>query len=101
MIIGIDGNEANVDSHVGVSVYTLNLLTYFQKHSDEETQYTIYLRQKPKSFLPEQTTNFRYNVVTGPFAWSQIFLPLYLRFNRKPDIFLLPPIIHPEIVPFQ
>ncbi len=90
MIIGIDGNEANVDSHVGVSVYTLNLLTYFQKNSNDSVRFNIYLKNKPKNFLPEQTKNFRYITVPGPIAWSQIFLPLYLNTHRPDDIFLSP-----------
>lgn len=32
MIVGVDGNEANVPKKVGVSVYTLNLLKYFKKN---------------------------------------------------------------------
>lgn len=90
MIIGIDGNEANVDSHVGVSVYTMNLLTYFQKQSDENTKFNIYLRTKPKSFLPTPTVNFRYITVPGPFAWSQIFLPVYLNSHPLDDVFFSP-----------
>lgn len=90
MIIGIDGNEANVDKHVGVSVYTLNLLTYFQKHSNENTLFNVYLRSKPKNFLPEQTEHFKYITVPGPFAWSQFFLPLYLKTHRSVDIFFSP-----------
>ena len=29
--IGVDGNEANVEKKVGVSVYALNILKYFCK----------------------------------------------------------------------
>ena len=45
--IGIDGNEANVEKKVGVSVYALNLLKYFEKAADQETQFNIYLKKIP------------------------------------------------------
>lgn len=90
MIIGIDGNEANVEKSVGVSVYTQNLLYWFQKWSNKHTQFKVFLRQKPLPTLPKQTDYFKYQVVKGNFLWSQLFLPLNLYFLNKIDIFFSP-----------
>ncbi len=82
MIIGIDGNEANVAEKVGVSVYTHKLLKYFQKHADQKTQFIVFLKNKPSRDLPEETEHFKYSIVSGNFLWSQTFLPLEL-YKRK------------------
>ena len=83
MVIGIDGNEANVEKLVGVSVYTVNLLTYFQKKADQNLSFRIYLKEPPKSHLPLETDFFQYEVMAVPFLWSRLFLPLklYLRLS--------------------
>lgn len=91
MLIGIDGNEANVEKRVGVSVYTLRLLEYFQKNSDEKTQFIVYLRNTPRYDLPKQKTFFRYKHIPGPTLWSQLILPTYLKLQRKkPHVFFAP-----------
>lgn len=90
MVIGIDGNEANVQHQVGVSVYTLKLLNYFQKKASKEVQFKIYLRNTPSDILPKETSYFSYVVIPGKFLWSQIFLPLYLKTHTPPDVFFAP-----------
>ena len=50
MVIGIDVNEANVTKKVGVSVYTYNLLHYWQKKATAKLQFKIFLKDK-KLFL--------------------------------------------------
>ncbi|OGK18003.1 hypothetical protein A3G67_04525 [Candidatus Roizmanbacteria bacterium RIFCSPLOWO2_12_FULL_40_12] len=89
MIIGIDGNEANVDELVGVSVYTKNLLSYFQKQASSNLQFEIFLKEKPKASLPPETKDFKYKVVGPSFLWSQISLPLALK-NTNLDVFFSP-----------
>src|SRR3990167_1587580 len=81
MIIGVDGNEANVREKVGVSVYTLKHLFYFQKHSSSNLRFIVYLKKPPFNDLPDETPYFKYKVVSGSFLWSQIFLPLELLKN--------------------
>lgn len=76
--IGIDGNEANVEHKVGVSVYTLNLLVYFQSHASQDLQFIVYLRNRPRSDMPPATDFFSYQIIWGPVLWSQLFLPIYL-----------------------
>jgi glycosyltransferase involved in cell wall biosynthesis len=90
MHIGIDGNEANVEQHVGVSVYTLKLLEYFQKQATTDLHFTVYLRSEPLATMPKGSDFFEYQVVKGPALWRQIIFPLYLAFHKKPDVFFAP-----------
>src|SRR3989344_5411936 len=90
MIIGIDGNEANVDELVGVSVYTKNLLSYFQKQASSNLQFEIFLKEKPKASLPPETKDFKYKVVGPSFLWSQISLPLALKNTNLDVLFFFP-----------
>ncbi len=99
MIIGIDGNEANVDKKVGVSVYTLKLLEYFQKVADGTKRFTVFLRQKPNENLPKETEYFKYAVVPGKILWSQFFLPIHLYFKTKIDVFFAPAHYAPRFCP--
>jgi glycosyltransferase involved in cell wall biosynthesis len=99
MIIGVDGNEANVEKKVGVSVYTLKLLEYFQENASADTQFEIFLREKPGISLPKETKYFRYSIVEGKILWSQIFLPYYLHFKTKIDVFFAPAHYAPRFCP--
>ncbi|MCA9371371.1 glycosyltransferase family 4 protein [Candidatus Woesebacteria bacterium] len=94
MIIGIDGNEANVNQRVGVSVYTYQLLSHFQKKANKNLAFRVYLRKKPLSDMPQQTEHFTYCIIPGRFAWSRIHFSLHL-FKEQlsqslPDIFFAP-----------
>lgn len=80
-LILIDGNEANVDQTVGVSVYTLNLLMQFKKYASHDIRFLVYLRKEPKLHLPRENQYFRYKVVWGPFAWLRVFLPIQLKID--------------------
>ncbi len=99
MIIGVDGNEANVFQKVGVSVYTLNLLNYFSKWSNSKVQFRVFLRNRPLEFLPKENDNYRYVVVKGSFLWSQVFLPLNLYLKNKVDVFFSPAHYAPRFCP--
>jgi len=99
MVIGIDGNEANVEQQVGVSVYTTNLLRRFQLQATATLQFRVYLRHKPNSFLPKETEYFQYRVISGPALWSQVFLPLHLNTHREIDVFFSPAHYAPRFCP--
>lgn len=101
MLIGIDGNEANVENKVGVSMYTFNLLHEFYKVADLSTQFVIYLRAAPASDLPKETEYFTYVVVPGSFAWSQFFFPLYLFTHKRPDVLFCPAHYIPRFCPVK
>ena len=99
MIIGIDGNEANVENKVGVSIYVLELIHYFYTKTDSNTQYVIYLRDKPHHDFPLPNNHFQYHIVKGNFLWSQLFLPINLYLKKEIDIFFSPAHYAPRFCP--
>lgn len=105
MIIGIDGNEANVEHKVGVSVYTLNLLMYFQSHASHDLRFIVYLRRMPRPDMPPATEFFSYKVIWGPTLWSQLFLPIYLwtykLLGNSLHVFFSPAHYIPRLCPFK
>lgn len=90
MIIGVDGNEANVDKQVGVSVYTFELLKEFKKQANDKMRFNIFLKNPPLSHMQKESDFFKYSVVSGKFMWSRIFLPFHLRFKSNIDVFFAP-----------
>lgn len=97
--IGVDGNEANVEKRVGVSVYALNILKYFSKNANQEIQFNIYLKSFPLSDLPKENRYFKYKVIPGKFLWSQIYLPLHLYFHKSIDAYFSPAHYLPNFCP--
>ena len=82
MLIGIDGNEANIKEKVGSNVYAFELIQAISKLTHD---LTIYLKNLPLEDLPKQ---LRYRVIPPKFLWTQWRLPLDLYFHKpKPDIF--------------
>ena len=98
MIIGVDGNEANITTRVGVSVYTLRLLEYFRKKANRQIRFKVFLKQRPKN-LPKETGYFKYEVVPGKYLWSQAFLPVRLFLKKDVDIFFSPAHYLPRFCP--
>lgn len=90
MVIGIDGNEANVDNHVGTSVYTLELLKHWQTIASKDASFIVYLREKPRSSLPVQTDYFQYRIVSGKRFWRDFYFPLYLYLHKEIDVLYCP-----------
>jgi len=88
--IGVDGNEANVEEKVGVSVYALNILRYFSQVANHETSFIVYLKNSPLLDLPNENEFFKYKVVKGNFLWSQIYLPIELYFHKNIDVYFSP-----------
>jgi glycosyltransferase involved in cell wall biosynthesis len=105
IIIGVDGNEANVERRVGVSVYTLHILEYLQSQTSEELQCIVYLRKPPQKDLPPTTRYFTYRIVWGPTLWSQLFLPLHLWIYKISgnflSVFFSPAHYIPRFCPFK
>ena len=97
--IGIDGNEANVEKRVGVSVYALNLLKYFSRVANQETQFNVYLKNSLLNDLPEENKYFKYCLINGKFLWSQIYLPLYLYNKKNIDVYFSPAHYLPRFCP--
>jgi len=98
MILGIDGNEANVNNRVGSNVYSYKLLEYLYKADKFNT--TIYLSSPKLGDLPKKNSNWNYKVLKPGFLWTQWRLPLELYFNSvKPDVFFTPGHYSPRFCP--
>lgn len=99
MIIGIDGNEANVQSSVGTSVYTHELLHYFATQASDETQFIIYLREPRMKTLPKPSAYFSYRIVPAKKFWRDIYFPLYLYMHQEIDVLFSPAHYTPRYCP--
>src|SRR5579864_5272162 len=88
MIIGIDGNEANVTKRVGISEFAYQLLIQFASNSYKHIDFVIYLKDKPLDSLPKESGNWHYRILKPGKLWTQWRLPLDLYFHRpRPDVF--------------
>jgi len=94
MIIGIDGNEANIVTKVGVNVYAFNLLWGIYKLQGQwqnKHKVIVYLKNLPLPDLPKPTKSFSYKVIPGGGAWIVKKLPPKLFTDKpRPDIFFSP-----------
>jgi len=99
MIIGIDGNEANINFRVGVGQYAFNLLKNLYS-INKKNQYIIYLKNPPLSDLPKETKNWRYKVFGPQKLWTKIALPFNLYIQpEKLDLFYSPSHYSPSFAP--
>lgn len=94
MIIGIDGNEANVMERVGVNTYAFELLKSMSELSEEwksKHSLIVYLKERPLSDMPKEMQNFKYKIIPGKGAWIVEKLIPDLFFGKpKPDVFFSP-----------
>ncbi len=100
MIIGIDGNEANVGTKVGIGQYAFELLKQFEKFKNPNNKFHVYLKDKPNGEMPNESDNWRYQIVGPRKLWTQIGLPIRLFAERKkPDVFFSPTHYAPRFSP--
>lgn len=103
MIIGIDGNEANISERVGVNTYAFELLKNLGKLSEEsknDLRLIVYLKEKPLPDLPKETQNFKYKIISGHGFWIITKLMPDLFFGSpRPDIFFSPSHYAPPLAP--
>ncbi|MFH0863612.1 MAG: glycosyltransferase family 1 protein [Candidatus Gottesmanbacteria bacterium] len=100
MIIGIDGNEANVRNRVGVGRYAFELLKQFNELRINNYEFSIYLKNKPLDDLPKETSWWKYKVISPRKFWTQMGLPFNLFFDKpRPDIFFTPTHYAPRFCP--
>lgn len=93
MIIGIDGNEANVDKRLGVGEYAYQLLEQFSnsKYQILNIKFQIYLKRASLDHMPKESADWKYRVVGPEKAWTQFGLPLNLFIRKpRPDVFFTP-----------
>lgn len=99
MVIGIDGNEANVEKKVGVSVYTYELLSRFETRATKDLRFVVYLRSEPLPHMPKSNQFFEYKIVAGKRFWRDSFFPWYLFTHNKPDVLFSPAHYTPRFSP--
>ncbi|MFZ5366151.1 MAG: glycosyltransferase family 4 protein [Patescibacteria group bacterium] len=90
MLVGVDGNEANVRERVGSNQYAFELLWALYRLKNPYS-WVIYLRDKPLSDMPPVRKNWTYRVFGPKKFWTQWRLPLNLYIHRpRPDVFFSP-----------
>ena len=103
MLIGIDGNEANVKNRVGSNVYAFQLLWNIfniQRKSEKKIRFKIYLKKKPLGDLPEKGDWWQYKILKPSALFTQLRLPLQLYLEKKkPDVFFTPGHYAPRVSP--
>lgn len=99
MIIGIDGNEANVEKKVGIGEYAFELLKEFERLKIKDLRFKIYLKDVPRADMPPPTSNFTYKIIGPKKMWTQFALPLNLFLGKKPDVFFTPSHYAPRFSP--
>lgn len=102
MIIGIDGNEANVDKRVGIGEYSFELLKKFEEFKISNLKFRIYLKAKPLVHMPKERDGWKYRVIGPKKMWTQFALPFNLYFGAKrPKIFFSPSHYSPRFSPVK
>ena len=103
MLIGIDGNEANVKNRVGSNVYAFQLLWNIfniQRKSEKKIRFKIYLKKEPLGDLPEKGDWWQYKILKPSALFTQLRLPLQLYLEKKkPDVFFTPGHYAPRVSP--
>jgi glycosyltransferase involved in cell wall biosynthesis len=89
MIIGIDGNEANVTKRVGIGEFAYETIRGIVG-MQSDARFVIYLKHPPLDHMPPPGTNLRYKVFGPRKLWTQIALPISLFLGEKPDVFFTP-----------
>jgi len=110
MIIGIDGNEANIKKRVGVGRYAYELLRHIYKIQNPKSKIQnnnvklkIYLKDKPLADLPKEIDNWKYKVIGPRKLWTHFGLPLNLWWEKitgkAPNVFFTPSHYTPRFCP--
>ncbi|HSX49215.1 MAG TPA: glycosyltransferase family 1 protein [Candidatus Saccharimonadales bacterium] len=93
MVIGIDGNEANIQNRVGVNKYAFEIIWGIYKllQSEPDLIVNVYLKDSPLPDMPEETSNFKYKILRGGKMWILTRLMPNLFLDReRPDVFFSP-----------
>jgi len=105
MIIGIDGNEANIEKRVGVNTYAFEILWNLWKLQDEWKgihKLIVFLKNEPQASLPKETDAFKYRVIKGGGMWILTKLMPSLFFGKpKCDAFFSPSHYIPPLAPMK
>lgn len=101
MLIGIDGNEANINKRVGVNQYAFELLKNIHKLQEEwknRHKVIVYLSSRPQKDLPKENSGWKYKIILGQKLWILTKLVPRLIVNKeKLDVFFTPSHYAPPI----
>ncbi|KKQ85689.1 MAG: Group 1 glycosyl transferase [Candidatus Woesebacteria bacterium GW2011_GWB1_38_8] len=103
MIIGIDGNEANIKEKVGVHQYAFELLwtlyryginnkkaSLLQDIKNSDHKFIIYLKNHVSMDLPPQNSFWEYRIIPGSKVWVLAKLMPALLKEKNIDVFFTP-----------
>lgn len=101
MVIGIDGNEANLKNRVGVNQYAAEVLRHLERlPGAKKHEFVIYLKGPPLSHMPAQRKGWRYKVLLGRGFWNLRVLTPHLWFSKnRPNILFAPSHYAPPFCP--
>jgi glycosyltransferase involved in cell wall biosynthesis len=93
LVIAIDANEANTKERVGVHQYSYQILwaIYNLRYLwEKEIEFTILLKDLPKTDLPKEINSWRYRIIPGKSFWVIKNLMPHLIKDREYDLFFSP-----------
>ncbi len=106
MLIGIDGNEANIKNRVGVNEYAFQIiwglwrLINAKSKVDYPIDITVFLKDRPLTSMPPETDHFKYKVLAGSGLWIVTrLMPHLFMTNQKPQVFFTPSHYIPPFAP--
>ena len=103
LLIGIDGNEANLKNRVGVNMFALGVLWglhNLRKKSRAGERYLIFLKQSPLLDLPPETDWWKYEILgRGQFWTWTVLVKRLFKGSPKPDVFFTPSHYGPAFSP--
>lgn len=90
LLIGIDGNEANVVNRVGSNQYAYHILKALHALESEHA-FRIYLKSDPVGDMPKANSQWHYRIIKPQKLWTQARLPADLFMHRpRPHVFFSP-----------
>jgi glycosyltransferase involved in cell wall biosynthesis len=103
MLIGIDGNEANIKNRVGVNQYAFEIIWGLYKLQEEwkdKHKFIVYLKNPPRTDLPKGNKFFEYKILKGGSMWIITkLMPNLFTDSPKPDVFFTPSHYVPPFCP--
>ncbi len=109
MLIGIDGNEANIKKRVGVNQFAFQVLWGIYKNvqnsqysNTQNLKFRVFLAERPLDDMPPETDWWQYEVFGPRTFWTWTGLVKRLHFVKpKPDIIYSPSHYGPLFSPIK
>lgn len=89
MLIGIDGNEANISQRVGVNQLAYELIRHLAALKTDH-RFLVFLKDRPLPDMPPATENFRYEIFGPGKAWVLTGLTIRLFRHPRPNVLFSP-----------